>query len=459
MSTNEDGVMRVSTMTNNIRKLLTSSGMSQDSVNYCLLAIDPFHDTAVPVVGCPDAYEGRSLVYDIRKTYTINKPAAVVDGTNWDCHMAFVPYAVRGADQNYPHNAAQLQNSVTSQGEYPNYLDATAPNPRTLGRVGLLMYHSVHAGIATFDPSLTAAVTGADPVGLSPLDGIINTARTKWRVIAGAYEVHNTTSSLNKQGSVTCYRCPAQSNRADLRVVTDETHSQVMPVRLLQGPPSTLAYAQLLSGVTWEAAQGALVPWVFDMDANVPQMFSAEEYAIVGGDGTWVYVPAYALPTTDELSGYPGFSLEVPFAQSGSYFTGLSSDSTLTLTTRMLVEVFPDPMSDLFALSRPSPGYDPNVERVLDLCFKEVLSGYPVGMNAKGDFFMKMATVLGKMYRYGKPMVNTILSTIPDPRAKAALAALKAADTAGHVVVNLVKESKKKPKNKLPKGGNHGPKQ
>jgi len=220
-------------------------------------------------------------------------------------------------------------------------------------------------------------------------------------------------------------------------------------VRVLQAPPATVGQAQQLEGITWDAKQGALVPLFPDFDANCPQQFLPGH----------VFISSSALTNTDSLVyGYadtavdPGLVntsqhltagvLSLPFNQSGAYFTGLSEQTMLTLTARFLVEVFPTPYSSLYALARPSPPYDPRVGELLNVLMADLHPGYPVGMNAKGDFFKKVLGGLGKVYKTVQPVLVRGLATSADPRAQAAVSALTMGEEIRKDVAKAIRDSK-----------------
>jgi len=105
---------------------------------------------------------------------------------------------------------------------------------------------------------------------------------------------------------------------------------------------------------------------------------------------------------------------QTAFHTSGAYFTGLSLQSTLTVTGNFYIERFPSQLeTDLVILAKPSPGFD---ARALEL-YSHALSGLPPGVmvkeNGLGDWFMD---TVGKVAGFAAP----ILKSIPLPMTQAA---------------------------------------
>jgi len=339
----------------------------------------------------------------------------------------------------------------------------------------------VASGFNTFDPFVNpASEVEYDTIG--PLFGDASlplNGASAMRIIGGGFEVRNTTADIYKQGSVTCYKRKTQSDEQyyALRMVKDDGNWSFLPsahVRCVDLPPPTLAMAKQINGVTYEAQEGVLVPVIFDCTANHPRKFNTEPVVFVSGNtptnATVTFngastalsdaQPALVAPCSldyDQNSGvfsFPGSCYEAPCAQAGAYFTGLSANTTLTVDFRCFVEVFPSVGDTSYALARLAPEYEPKVSRIIEELTEELLPGYPVGMNAKGDFFREVASSLGEvgkslLWGNGQDMVLAGLSASNVPGISAAAQTAAIMKNLGQTIHSDIKAretAKQKPK-------------
>jgi hypothetical protein len=226
-----------------------------------------------------------------------------------------------------------------------------------------------------------------------------------FRLVGAAFEIHNVTEELHKSGAVTVYRQDTNQDRTNVMMTT--TSGQTVLINdgttMVRGPPINEADAKILNGITWEAAEGCLVPVIVETD-NPPQKFTPTNVVMATGTGAdtrYVTDPAIdtkrirlaantvASPTADRPC-----VRTLPIMNSGAYFTGLANQTSLVLTVRAFVEVFPTAGNPLVALAHPSPSLD---QRALQ-CYGEIMSelhpGYMVRDNSAGDFFRKALSVM-----------------------------------------------------------------
>jgi len=64
----------------------------------------------------------------------------------------------------------------------------------------------------------------------------------------------------------------------------------------------------------------------------------------------------------------------------------------------MFIETFPKAGNADLSLVRPSPTFDGPALDALSYAFNDLLSGYPVSMNAKGDYFRMVGQAINKRY-------------------------------------------------------------
>jgi len=126
---------------------------------------------------------------------------------------------------------------------------------------------------------------------------------------------------------------------------------------------------------------------------------------------------ATGAPLTVNLSVAPQV-FWTEFDISGSYFTGLSLQTTLTVNWNVYVERFPTQLDiDLVLLAAPSPPYDIQALEFISECMRLLPPGVMVAENGLGDWF---ADVL----QTGADYVAPLLANVPHPYAQGISAAL-----------------------------------
>lgn len=355
-------------------------GSTSNGAKWAKEALDPFHDVQLEVVGMSDDSVGRSVVFDCRKTFTIRKPALLAAG-DWDAHIAFLPFV---PPEGALFQACEgLDSAPTDWGSFgTNELKEIAAPGAALTSAPFQVC-SVVSGDPTFLPGVASPDIFYDGVNIQeffPATGAT-------RVVGGAFEVHNVTATIAKQGSVTCYRAENKVedcvfdylNAAGTAVYTGGLST------VARLPPNNLESAKLMDGITWDAEEGALVPLVQNMNDNEPRRPTGRVgWVYLTPDQSLGFVPINRFVTSAQG---PFMATYMPYMISGAYFTGLSDDTALELTVRVFIEHFPDAGSSLTALAKPSPSYDEVAIKVVSELQSRQLAGYKVGMNGAGDFF------------------------------------------------------------------------
>ena len=373
-----------------LAKALRRSGISEHGNAFVAMASDPFSDSPIKVVGMPDQTSGKSFVLDIRQELSIRKSAAMEaanPGGNWDAHIAFVPLIT----DNFAPITLSANGGLTA-------IAAAVPGPTPNALVHVC---KVNEGQNTFDPTVIVATD-------CEYDGILvpelMELYSRARLIGGGIEVHDDTSALNRQGAVTCYRVDAE---ASYYTVTNTAGTAKIAGQIGSLPPSSIAQAKQINGVTHNSADGALQVWCLDdvdprahfTNLGNAVLVNAGESVPGSRDGFSAIGPAFTDPTVSR------HYRELPFMMSGAYFTGLSSVSSLRLTVRCFVEVFPAPGNDLMALAKLAPSADPAAMEMLSILQSATLPGYPVSWNSFGDF---TKSLLSTVRSIGKPLIKGI---------------------------------------------------
>jgi len=262
---------------------LRKHSVSPNGIKYLKMVLDPFHDANLEIVGAPDSATGSSLVHDFRKDITLTTPNSMVED-NWDCHIAFIPL-IRSDNMNTriafnDYGApSYLMGPVSTLDAADNVVlsdndDTQLPN-------GCFVACCVPAGTNTFDPRVTTAVYHH-----IPFDDTLLANDVSSRVIGGAFEVHNTSAQMFRQGASICYRQESEIPSTGFMQSTyfnagneqiENPGSNVYPCA---SPPNSFADAKPLAGITQEASRGALVPLTFDVHENPARLPTLSNWII-----------------------------------------------------------------------------------------------------------------------------------------------------------------------------------
>lgn len=379
-------------------------------------AIDPFHDLQFEASGYPDVKVAPSVAQCIKQTYTLKKPAGLPAG-NWDLHLFNVPWWTSEAMEIH-----DVDGNVISF-----YRDPVLPSFNMGGIVALFGYEGQTLwGEAGPTDGVTVKTYGLDT---DYFEG-------STRVTGAGFEAVNTTSKLNIQGQVIVYRQP-QPNIQPKHMGVWDISPDVTPLYKGGGsyadvrpPPKSTAEAMLFQGSKqWQASQGAYCVISFnslDIPADGesivdPIMWedaaagSDEEvrYAVVPAfyNGK-VYHPGIGSGSLEGLA-CPRLACLTPQDMSGMYFSGLSEETTISLSYNVYLERFPgNDERDLKSLAQPSPAYDVFAQQLYTYCLQTMPPGVPAYMNGLGDWF---ANAVSKV----AGAVKKVTGLIPHPIAQA----------------------------------------
>lgn len=367
-----------------LERLKQKTGMTETGKKWLTVAVDPFHDTQIDLIGYPDGELGSSVIQCFKGSINLVKPSYIADGTNWDALITI----------------DDLLANVTLQPKeiYGNYVGPSAATTITLQAGGLC----VSSGPVGQD--LTYRDTGSStPTVFQNIDVPDNYFADRMRCISAGFEVHNTTSELYKQGSVAAFSQPLASRESAivLQKVDDASNAAVFSgsfsALLNEVAPQSFANAVLLPGTKiWEAKDGCYV--VANQNAlENPSGYPVQvQYALVQPDFYSSYPLAnttddgnsFALTNVSQNDPYANWmSVVTPHDRKGAYFTGLSSQTTLTVNYNCYLERFPGYASELVTLARPTPEGDKAALDAYSECLTYMPLGVPVNENGFGDWF------------------------------------------------------------------------
>lgn len=350
--------------------------ITQPAKNWLTMVLDPFHDYQFDhIAGYPGLGSVRpSVVQFITKNYTISKPAGAPAGA-WQACVFYTGLTGGGG----------TVGSVRSANEHLAQYSHTAPTAKNIGPVMIMA-----DGMATeMIPDFTQGVLNDNPGSTTP-----------YRVIAVGIEVHNTTAEIYRGGSVTTGILQPWTKDDDAVVYQDTTATvyadRWMTTDTLAGVPVSETQLRVIpSARTWNAADGVyMVPRLYEeptsnsywQDRNT--MF---EFQSTGNK----YYHTQPASVTSTLVNYPAFQgMTVSgFSPMMASFTGLSDQTTLTVTFKTAIESFPEASSVLAPLATPGCPFDAEALRAYAAISAESPYAVKVGDNAAGDFFRSIIQV------------------------------------------------------------------
>jgi len=397
-------------------KISRELGLSECGKAWVTIALDPYHDTPVDSLkGYPDINEAASVVQTVKSSYSVVAPSSAGSG-NWDAHICSFPWLNPGNPQFSTNSPASVQTGLFQ----PDLVTSYSPSPW-----GGLMVDTVPTGTSTYNKALASAFN-LDWAGTTS-----SYAMFEWRQIGMGFEVINTTSDLNAQGTCTCYRMPfpqrnSKSSYTFQQISASGLTSYTGSVSgvFASAPPNSVAECMVMPGtVQWKAKEGAYV---------VPTLNNEELAA--GTDNTVIFLDdGTSVVTARSIGGYATFSIVgatqtysiatveptgtslTDFNYGGAYFTGLSNSTILTVNLIRYFERFPAfdivPDRPLVVLATPSCRNDPQAKELYSAVIRHMPVGVPQRFNGIGDWFREAAQT-------AKDIISPVLSAIPLPMAQ-----------------------------------------
>lgn len=416
--------------------------------DFLLTALNPFPDNSPPKISFPDGTAGTALPGYVKLETTISAPSGVAG--NWDCHIGNYPFQT-GIPQFRSCHRDQYGAFVNSAWNSSVGLGGTVMTDPISADAGPIFIHSCASGGQTF-PSTLSTTPWVPPTGFVAQnlswDSYIQDPS---RIVALGFEVTNTTSELNKQGSVTTYRMPQEYREETAPTVywTNST-TTVVPIEnamTAMMPPPTLAYAQQMrSAQTWAASEGIYATAVLSQGSLNP--FESNSYASPSLQAISTNQSNDLGSVTDACSvnpqtfkTTPGTAADGAWVQSpvcrmshfdttGAYFNGLSNSSTLQVVVHVFFETRPAPESTLLVYGQPVAPVDRKALEIYQRVSRTLPPACKVADNASGDWFRKIlsfvntaATAVGTTVGSFIPGVGLVAGAV-GAASKAGLAAM-----------------------------------
>jgi len=369
--------------------------MSQCGRDFLIAAIDPMHDTQLQnLAGWPDLECAGSVRRCIKQSINISKPAAGITTNNWDCHIVCWPWLTQSLC-----SAIQQGNNVLQ--------DNPAALPGAFGYGGITTFATNAGELLDIFHDIAGNHTTAS--GLLTLDATFT--KGVGRCVGIGFEVINTTSDLNRQGTCTVYRSPQLKDSEFTAQVQMTGLNGFLSCQQVRPPPVTIDEAMLFPGSRqWKAAEGCYCVYPFVGAENPPK---AQEFTnpVVCTDRTALV--SETLPAvTPAISAVAGGGVQIPpikiedLHMPGAMFTGLSAETTLTLNWNVYYESFPSvDEREILVMATPSCHYDPIALEFFSRALSTLPIGVPAADNPSGEFFSDFVEGIAKYApKLGKAM-------------------------------------------------------
>jgi len=402
-----------------MQRFVNEGKISECGKDWMLSALDPFHDHQLKNLrGWPDVQTGASVIRLIKQSMTVSAPIGWVG--NFDIHIIQWPWLT----QNTGGTAVGNFQAVNRTGQNIALPPAPGANSNLGGLQAFFTQPGVPLNILLAGTSQLLGTLNVDPMF----------TRGVARLIGMGFEVHNTTSQLNIQGSVVAYRQMANENINVNWIQENATTFCSYAGPFIKFPPITAADALLLAGSRqWEAKDGVYSVSAFHTTENPATMIvptspiiSSRNQDDLEGSIAVSAVNA-VIPTAPDANGYSAIpSLRIfNVHQNGAIFSGVSQQTTLTINWNVFVETFPSTDDlEILPLAVPSAEFDPEVLDLYSRVSTDLPVAVPVNENGLGDWFYDAAVTAAKY-------IGPVLSALPHP-------VLKGIGTAATGIANYV---------------------
>jgi len=483
-----------------------SNSLTRDGRNWLVAALDPFHDSEVVLAGLPDRLTDGTVVQKITKSFNVSAPAGTVG--SWTAHVFTLPDLQRSALAAFDNVAGTFTTFGHTDSVGPtagpitnvtNCFDASSAKNLTLGTCNCIAWPTdVATATDALYPNgtqlLTTWTTNA-PVAtsVSPLDGIEADPISRMRVISAGFEVVNTTPALYRSGLCTVSRLPSTRRSVPIPsvyhagVISCSDFGASMCGTLspcsftcCSGPPSSISEALSYSGSRqWDASRGCYCVERFNHDENDLNLVFRQQVAFAN---TWgerdisgateiqpigycTVSQAFSGNTSLGQSGFlssvrSSFGLSVPKTVSSAILSGLSLQTTFTVTYVAYLEIAPhlrDPRFGQLTYSvTPSADFDEKALIIYEEIMQRMPAGVPQDQNPDGEFWEGVKDI-AESFGIPRAMMDAggrVFDYFMGPKAAAAATAARSAAPAsiqlpagsGRVIYSTGRSSKPPPK-------------
>jgi hypothetical protein len=235
----------------------------------------------------------------------------------------------------------------------------------------------------------------------------------------GGFEVVNTTPDLYRGGSLSCvrYSQPAREPTAWQIAPPSAGHAlTVATVQQIRAPPVNLSELNNFpNAVTWSARDGCYCVYSLNNLEDMPQypsytqpvinprLFDDVPYSDATLNTADCSFPHITDTTNPAYMAFIPCFANVELDTNVVMMTGLSPQSTFTLTSRVGIESFPTSAEpEILVLAKPSASYDACALALYTETIRNLPPGVPAGLNPSGEWWDSvMDTVVGSAEALG----------------------------------------------------------
>lgn len=373
-------------------------------------------------VGCPPCQPYNPAFYDDALCYQMGLPVA---GSNYGPNLSWNANAATYAPQ---VRNKRLNSTTNTAGSTPG--DLAMP---FLAPVWVLGQAASSFQLATTSTNLPGAPPATQTSLVSAVFGdpeVYSSGPS--RLISAAYEVHNVSSALNKQGSITIGTATGRTAHtlanfvgASSTVTTGAGYDAAQPVEVatISGVPrSSQELAAYPSTKIWAAEHGAYaifppsdVDNTFEEPTGQAMVFCSQRpYEITSlgtTPATGLGIAATSARHVSVIAGQargvaPGPGTLESIVPVYTFIEGLNADSVITIVVKLTYETLPYPGTDLAPLARMP---DPNDPRPLVFkLYQEISPFCMVAENASGKWFKKLVDTTRRILPVAMPLIRAV---------------------------------------------------
>lgn len=445
--------------------------------------MDPFHDVDVDPIPLASEDGEKVVCLTLSHTRTFSAPAGTVG--NWSA-VLFTTSLDEAQDFVLGRgvNDAMLTQFMDYKAAYSNLT--------TTGNSGYQLSSGIlplgPTTVWTYPSDVAQLLPGPAGSWVPPsysgcwADTVLSTpsSSVSYRVTGGGFEIHNTTADLYKQGTLTV--CRSSNRRQDAQNVftgsftnlvtgvqsaylqpTNKVHvwpqAPITDFTIFQLPPANLQDALLQDALQWNAADGVMGVSVIDNTHNhftshAPMCVAVDSNMFSNSaiDDLAVPMPSTAVTALTSSPFYGqtlattagSFDVSVVAQNRGGsnhftqrdnlsvYLTGLSLQTTFTVTTKYQVELKPRVFDSAYSITVPMlrspPDYNLRSEMLSAHMQRGLPAGVPVGMNPSGEAWADIVSGIGNVAGLIGPLFGPVGAGIGT-----------AASAAGKIASNVIR--------------------
>jgi hypothetical protein len=258
------------------------------------------------------------------------------------------------------------------------------------------------------------------------------------RIVAGGFEVINTTSEIYAQGLATCFQLGAQHTDAVLSCTNELGVTTENPGIVTRSPPAGLDLAVAQKNILqWMAKDGCYIPMQLDPERSEFVMASRGSFLFQETESSASGYPTQGIVAYDSSTGFNHYIRYQTMGLSGAFFSGLSPQTSLVISATYVVEVQPL-VGTAMNYVQPAPVRD---ERALELYYL-VRRFLPIACrkedNDFGDWLRWVFKAISSVASIAAPIV-----TVFNPAAGAAVGAVGAGASAASSAFDKNKKKKR----------------